>query len=397
MKHIKYLLFIFLLVSCVSLPPHNPVPEATKKIARIEGYPASIRYWGDEKPVNLKEIITEKYKQSNAYLKSKNQKQSTISYLALSGGGNDGAYGAGLLYGWSKTGKRPEFDLVTGVSTGALMAPFAFLGSKYDKKLKKMYTTMSSDNIFRASFGKIVKGLTGGTALTDTKPLRKQLKKYISKKVFDGIAREHKKGRRLLISTTNLDAQRPVIWDIGAIANSGNPDALDFIRKIILASASIPAAFPPVFFKVTSDDENYTEMHVDGGVTSQVFLYPTALSIKEIQGLDIPKYKRNLYIIRNTKIAPEYSKVKPRLIYISGRAVQSLIKYQGIGDLYRIYMVAERDGLDYNLAYIPEEFNEKSDEIFDPKYMSALFKLGYEQAKNGYEWEKAPPVFSNKN
>lgn len=280
--------------------------------------------------------------------------------------------------------------MVTGISTGALMAPFAFLGSSYDAQVKEMYTTYSTKD-FVIKYN-ILKTLTGSSAV-DTAPLEKMLAKYVNQQIMEAIAAEYKKGRRLYIATTNIDAKRPVIWNIGLIASSGQPGALELIHKALLASASIPAIFPPVLFEVEANGMRYDEMHVDGGAASQVFLYPADLDWKlVIQKFEV-KGTVKAYVIRNSFLKPDWETVHPKILPIAGVSISSLIRTQGIGDMYRIYLDCQRDGLDYNLAYIPETFDLESTEDFDPVYMGKLFDLGYQMARNGYPWDKAPPGF----
>jgi len=204
------------------------------------------------------------------------------------------------------------------------------------------------------------------------------------------VAQEHRKGRRLLIGTTQIDAQRLVIWNMGAIASSGHPQALELFRKIMVASASIPAFFPPQFFEVEAGAGRYQEMHGDGGVITEVMLYENALRPFSIGG----QRDRRLYIIRNEQVYPAWKKVKPELKDIASRAVDSLLKSQGIGDLYRLYTYAKRDEMDYNLAFMPKDFNAKPNSEFDTAYMNALFQVGYDLARRGYPWSKYPPDFN---
>lgn len=389
------LVLILFLAGCGSgLGPYKSVPEASINQTIVSGFPKDIRLWGDEAPTDIQDVILRRisrHQQQYADYYKLYKSYPPMNYLALSGGGNDGAFGAGLLYGWTETGRRPEFSIVTGVSTGALIAPFAFLGSRYDEVLKREYTTLKSDNIFMGDFWTVFDGLTGGLALTDNSPLSKRLDELITPQLFAEIAAEHKKGRRLLIGTTNVEAQRSMIWNIGAIATSNNPKGLELFKKILLASAAVPGAFAPVFIDVNVDGKEYQETHVDGGVTSQVFLYPLQ-SVKADHQL-FAKYgiKRNLYIIRNAKILPEYKSIRPSIVSLSQRSLETLIKNQGIGDLYRLYIGAYRDGIDYNLAYIPTDYKEQSKEIFDPVYMSKAFALGQAMGKEPSSWHKDPP------
>jgi predicted acylesterase/phospholipase RssA len=217
--------------------------------------------------------------------------------------------------------------------------------------------------------------------------------KYVDQKTMEAIAAEHRKGRRLMIGTTNLDAGRPVIWNIGEIAASGDPNALALIHDVLVASASIPCAFPPVFIEVEADGSRYDEMHVDGGAVSQVFLYPTGMDMgRVIEKLEV-KGTPSAYIIRNNRLETDWQAVKLKLSAIASRSIDSLIRNNGFGDMYRLYLEAQQAGIDFNLAYIPSEFNVKATEPFDPEYMGKLFDLGYRMALSGYPWDKTPPGF----
>jgi predicted acylesterase/phospholipase RssA len=366
----------------------KPLPEKYGDIAQVPSIPRA-KIWGDEAPPFFRALVGQSPEKLKAIFPSVYGREH--AYLALSGGGANGAFGAGLLVGWSAAGTRPEFTMVTGVSTGALMAPFAFLGPAYDAQLKEMYTTYSTKDLVRKR--NILSALTG-TSVADTAPMKKMLAKYINQDLMQAIAAEHRKGRRLWVGTTNLDAKRPVVWNIGLIASTGGPEALALIRKVILASASIPAVFPPVLVEVEADGQRYDELHVDGGTASQVFLYPADLDFKiTIRQLKIKGVPR-VYVVRNSFLKPEWETIKPQILRIANISISSLIRTQGIGDMYRIYLDCQRDGLDYNLAYIPETFDQKPSEDFDPVYMGKLFDFGYQLAKDGYRWDKAPPGFN---
>jgi hypothetical protein len=363
------------------------LPEAYGDIAQIPYIPYA-RFWGDTLPTGLQEKIAETKEQIRE--KDPEAKYKPINYLAISGGGANGAFGAGLLVGWTTAGNRPDFGVVTGISTGALIAPFAFLGPEYDANLKKLYTTTSTKDIL--DMRSLFSILTADSA-ADTKPLRELLEDVIDVKMLEEIVIEHDKGRRLLIGTTNLDAKRPVIWNIGIIAKSGAPNALQLVRDIMVASASIPGAFTPVYIEVEADGRRYDEIHVDGGTSSQVFLYPASLDMRWVNKQLGLKGKSRIYVIRNSRIKPDWETVKPKIVPILDNSVDTLIRTQGIGDLYRIFLSAQRDGMDYNVAFIPSDFDEKPKEEFDPEYMGKLFDLGYQMAQNGYPWEKVPPGF----
>jgi hypothetical protein len=360
----------------------DPVPEPLLSVAQVPGY-HNIRYWGDDATSIDPALLAEIAEQQRRGLKSNRR-----YFLAISGGGSSGAYGAGVLFGWSAAGTRPEFAIVTGISTGSLSAPFAFLGHPYDDELRAAYTEVEGEDIFvrRSIFG-----ILGSDSAADNTPLRKLVSSYVSEKMLRAIAHEHARGRRLLIGTTNIDAERPVIWDIGAIASSDQPGREKLIEDILVASASIPGVFPPVRLNVVADGRKFDELHVDGGTTNQAFLFPSNFSVRDADEESGFKRERTLYVIRNGKVTPEYSKVKPRLTAIVGKSISSLIKNQGIGDLYRMYALAQRDGIAFNATWVPESFTMKETTPFEPKFMRALFELGYERGKTGVAWSRQPP------
>jgi predicted acylesterase/phospholipase RssA len=382
---ILLVLMFFIIQGCASVPPHSLVPEQYSTTANIPGIPKA-RIWGDAPPPWLEQTLRQPEDKLRSELPA--LFGHPHYYLAISGGGANGAFTAGLLNGWSATGNRPEFSVVTGISTGSLLAPFAFLGPRYDHILTKLYTSYSTEDLIdkRRWFE-----LLTSDSLADTTKFRATIAEYMTEEVMQEIVAEHRKGRRLFIGTVNLNAARPVMWNIGEIANSGQPGALDLIRKIMLASSSIPGAFPPVFIEVEAGGERYDEMHVDGGMATQVFLYPLGANWREVlKKLQVTGTPR-VYVIRNAKIAPEWEPVELRIMPIVSRSIASLIRTQGIGDMFRMYVGATRDKLDYNLAYIPDDFEIESKEAFDPQYMRALYDRAYEMAKTGYDWKKTPP------
>jgi predicted acylesterase/phospholipase RssA len=384
----------FSLAACASLP-RNPVPFGLEDQATVVGMgPERIRFWGDQLPPNADAMVKEKWAQvrSSGRKLPRSGGRPVVNFLALSGGGSDGAFGAGVLAGWTAKGTRPEFDVVTGVSTGALTAPFAFLGPRYDDALKKVFTESSTKDI---AIAQPVRGLLGGESLASNAPLAKVVAYYVNDDFLKQVAAEHLKGRRLLIGTTNLDAQRPVIWDMGQIAISGHPEAVTLFRKVLLASAAIPAVFPPGFVEVSANGSVYEEMHVDGGATREVFLIPTQFMATKIDPTLGINPIRRAYIIRNGRVDPEWKDVKARTLSIAGRSISTLIKNQGIGDLYELYSFAKRNGMDYNLIYIPGDFPDTSTTAFDPVYMTKLYDLGFQMASNGNSWKKVPPRWTH--
>jgi predicted acylesterase/phospholipase RssA len=372
---------VLLTGGCATISPRNVLPQANASQIDVEGF-HNIRFWGDASAPAIETIVM-------ADAPKTHMRSSPVSnLLAISGGAEDGAFGAGLLVGWSDAGTRPTFDLVTGVSSGALIAPFAFLGRERDGQLREIFTKYGRKDIYTYN----VHGLIDGSALVDDTPLAHLIEKYVDDAFLQDVAKERSKGRILLIGTTNLDTQRPVLWDMGRIAMSNNPDAIVLFRKILLASATLPGVFPPVRIQVRVGGKDYDELHVDGGITRQVFIAPSIFSLasgNQKSGRTVTKQR--LYVIRNGKIDPEWQPVSENVLSITTRSISTLIKNQGIGDLYRIYSITKRDGIDFNLASIPPDFNEVHNESFDPRYMNALFDRGYDLASHDYSWVKSPP------
>lgn len=364
--------------------------EAVPRVDTVRAMPLGIpnaRFYADGDPRLMVEEGMQSGVREAAALRAEGKmptRPPPAYFLAVSGGGDNGAFGAGIMNGWTAVGTRPTFKMVTGVSTGALIAPFAFLGSDYDAQLREVYTTMTPDKVFR------MRGLTAALfddAMADTGPLAQIIAKYADQKMLDAIAAEYKKGRLLMIGTTDLDAQRPVIWNIGAIAASGHPGALELFRKILRASAAIPGAFQPVLIDVELDGKKYQELHVDGGAIAQLFLYPPSI---DMSASNI-KRERYAYIIRNARLDPDYAMAERRTITLAGRAIATMLAASGVNDVLRTYFVSLRDKVDYNLAYIGRDFDFPKKGEFDQAYMNALYEYGVREIVEGRAWHKHPP------
>ena len=377
LKAICIVLLSLLLSACSAKSRTYEAPTIHEyEKANVAGY-ENIRYWGDNSAY---------YAYTRSSIKRLGDNQSfhkRVDVLALSGGAEDGAYGAGFLKGWSERGDRPVFTVVTGISTGALIAPFAFLGPRYDDVIQRLYTESSQKNIVLLSPMQAL----FGASLGDTAPLRKILSEEIDEAFVAELAAEAKKGRLLHIGTTNLDAQRPVVWEITEIALSGRPDAPKLIREIMLASASIPGAFPPVLIDVVIDGKRYQEVHVDGGVIRQIFVYPRDLDIRKLQSILQMNPRKNMWLIRNSKVDPEYKPVSLSVGDIAERSFYTLTKYQGRGDLVNITSLAKRDGFKLHVTNVPKNFYVPLKEVFDRNYMRALYRVGYEKGRSKNAWD----------
>jgi predicted patatin/cPLA2 family phospholipase len=354
--------------------------------AQVTGI-ANARFLAEGDPAPMIAEFRRAYAREAAYFQSIHRPLADTSYLAISGGGDNGAFGAGVLVGWSERGTRPTFKGVTGVSAGALVAPFAFAGPEYDSALAEIFTTIDQKDVFES---RPIFAAIGSDAMADTTPLSNLIARYMDERLAGDIAREYGRGRLLFIGTTNLDAGQSVIWNIGAIAQSGRPEALGLIRRILLASASIPAFFPPVMFDVSYNGTTYQELHVDGGAIAQAFLYPPTIAVGKLAGIG-PTRLRTAYIIRNGKLRVDEEQTERRTLSIATRAVSTLTASSGVGDLYRIYATTKRDGVQFRLAFIADDFTEPHRSEFDRTYMNRLFDYARAKARTGYPWLRAPP------
>jgi predicted acylesterase/phospholipase RssA len=347
------------------LAPRVPFTAAEDDVAVIPGMPDA-RFWADSTADFIKALPAQ-----------------GGPWLTLSSGGSDGAFGAGLLSGWSASGRRPEFSVVTGVSTGALMAPFAFAGARYDEQMRAAYTGVTAADIFEA-------GGTGESFL-DTWPLRRLLEKQITPQLMADIAAEHRRGRRLFVVTTNLDADRFVVWNMGAIAAHGGDDAARLFRSVLLASSSIPGAFPPVLIDVESGGKRFQEMHADGGMGGQFFVAPAEL-MAATSSYRLPATQ--LYIVVNTGLGRDFKVVDRTTVAVLGRAVGTAVKVDTRLMIDRAYEAAKRSAVGFNVATIDPAFDVPSRGMFDPAYMRALFDAGFEQGKGASPFAHEPPPYS---
>ena len=377
---------VLTLAGCALPERLPPVPRSDTEQVTVLGGLQNARFWADTQFAELSAEAERALARERQELGlGPNDPLPRVDFLAISGGSDDGAFGAGLLVGWTAAGTRPDFKLVTGVSTGALIAPFAFLGPSRDAQLTQVYTGISPKDVYAA---RGLLSIPWNDAMSDTAPLYSLISRYLDAQMMADIAREYGKGRLLLIGTTNLDVMRPVIWNVGAIAASGRPGALDLIRKLLLASTAVPAVFPPVMIDVESGGQRYQEMHVDGGAVAQLFLYPAGVTERRDLRRGPLARERHGWVIRNARLDPDWAAVNRSVFSIAGRVISSMIHYSGNSDILRVQTIAVRDGVDFNLAYIGKDFGVEHTENFDTEYMRALFKYGYDKARSGYPWSK---------
>ncbi len=363
------------LAACASLP-RNPYTAEEAAAAVVPGM-GPVRAYADSTADEIAMVAARP-----------ERRKGPLTYLALSGGGGDGAYGAGILNGWTASGTRPEFTIVSGVSTGALIAPFAFLGSQYDAYLTDFYTSgigetlVQSPNIVNVVFGS---GLFGDERLRDV------IGRYVTPALLEAVAAEHARGRRLFVVTTNLDSQRAVIWNMGAIAASGAPNARNLFRDVLTASASVPAVFQPQMVDVQAGGRSFQEMHVDGSVVIPVFTLPQAfLSGQErVRGLG----KAEIYVVMNGRLAPDFEVTPDNALSIAGRSFTTASRARSRATLSATEVFSRRNGIGFNLTYIDDSApSTTASRGFDTAYMRSLYNAGYEKGRTGHFWQGSVPA-----
>jgi predicted acylesterase/phospholipase RssA len=386
-----FLLAISTLCACAHLNREDAVPAPLTQSA-LTTEAADARFWpelDEGRAMKIAALAATRERDTLVQEGRTTEPLPPASYLAISSGGDDGAFAAGLLVGWASRGDRPTFDVVTGVSAGALIAPFAFLGPQYDAVLRTVSSRIETRDIFHRR--NLLAALTSD-GMADDRPLAALIEKYINQDVLQDVAKAYAKGRLLFIGTTNLDARQLVIWDMGAIASRADSAALALFRKIILASTAIPGVFPPVMIDVEADGRHYQEMHVDGAVMTQVFLFPLSFVAASIDGGRLQNRARRIFIIRNGRIDGQWGSTERRTTAVAHRALDALVDRQALGDIYRLQLIAQQNSLDLNIAYIDAGFNYPHRRLFAGDYMQHLFQYSYELASKGYRWCKSLPT-----
>jgi hypothetical protein len=373
------LLGALLLAGCSSAPrtPYTAAEKATAVIPNMMG----VRVSADAPvPVLLRSVCPNFIAMA--------ARTAAPSYLALSGGGADGAYGAGVLSGWTASGTRPEFTIVSGVSTGALIAPFAFLGPSYDDALRQAYTSGEAENLLSSPS---LEPLPVGSGIFGNQRLRQLVAQFVDGPFLARIAAEYAKGRCLAVVTTDLDAQRPVIWDMGRIASYGSKAALELFRDVLTASASVPVVFPPILIDADANGHRIQEMHVDGSVMAPVFTMPAAFLL----GAARPErpIRLNIYILMNSAIDPDFRVVPLKNVEIAGQTVSTMIKNETRAIIYRTFEFAQQNRLGFNLTYLDEK-GLSCGVDFDTACMRRLYAYGYEKARSGHVWKTGPPALT---
>lgn len=363
------------MAACGSVPRTTYTAEQAA-VATVPGIPGA-RVFADASVETIAELAANPQRRSAGF-----------TYLALSGGGGDGAYGAGILNGWTAAGTRPDFTLVSGVSTGALIAPFAFLGSGYDSYLTEFYTSGVAETLVAQPS---LTNVLFGSGLFGDGRLRDLIGRYVTSDLLDAIAAEHAKGRRLLVVTTNLDSQRAVIWNMGAIAASDAPNRLDLFRDVLAASASIPAVFPPQLIDVSAGPAQFQEMHVDGSVVTPVFTLPQSLLLRD--GKLRTTGKGQIYVVINGRLEPDFAVTQDNTLAIVGRSFTTASRARSRAALAATYALARANHIGFNLTYVDEAAPKvPAAQGFSTAYMRALYQDGYNKGRSGQFWEHTVPA-----
>jgi predicted acylesterase/phospholipase RssA len=392
LKALAVLYVAAIAVGCAELVEHHPLSTNEYKQTDFSSLNWE-RFWGDAAPANLEPALRKMSARLKVqYPEAINAKPDTapvLDGLTISGGGANGAFSAGLLVGWTESGTRRSFHFVTGVSAGAMIAPFAFLGSDYDDNLLKLYASIRRDTVYRAN---ALSGLLFGSALYDTAPLKRLIAKFVTREIIKKIAEQYQLGRSLYIITTHFDALRPMVWNIGAIANRRGDSAVKLIRQIILASAAIPVLFPPIPIEWELDGKRFTELHVDGSISQHIFAYPTQIHLDRLDKAMGLTFRRRIFVIRNGNLQSTYEPASVTVGSIAERALNAILQNQANGDIERIYHLARRDGIKFNMIAIPNTFRADNSMDFDPEYMHALASLGRKIGRRGNFWQDHPPA-----
>ena len=314
-----------------------------------------------------------------------------LQILAVSGGGQYGAYGAGLIVGWTATGQRPEFDVVTGISSGAFVASMVYIGPKWDWLLTKVFTTTPTEGLIKKQ---PVRSLLTTASLSSSAPMKELIDREVTADFCADIRTQHQRGRRCYIGTMNQNTRRVVIWDLGAVASSGRPDADDLVRKILLAAAAVPFLLPAVEFDLTVNGVNYREAHNDGGTVCQSFvrLPPSAPTPDPADPAKRWLTGSKLYIIAGGKVFVDPVEGRPDVIARARGAASGSLYALYRSDLWRLYAVCVASGTEYRHTAIPQETVVTGSAFeFDPVAMTKLYKLGYERITCGDPWRRDPP------
>jgi predicted acylesterase/phospholipase RssA len=369
------------LVGCASLAPRLPPPSPEELAAQEVSWGIRTLRSDGQFEVLRSNVVAER-------LHAHRQDQ-PLKVLALSSGGSNGAFGAGIIVGWTRSQSRPDFSVVTGVSAGALIAPLAFLGSAWDPQIAEVYTTGVSQGVLRRRF---LGGLLGSSVYSNSR-LRKLIEYYADDTMLAAVAKEASRGRLLLVATTDLATGQPVIWDLTSIAQYGGSEAKPLFRTILLASASVPGMLPPVTISVASDGLVHSETHVDGGLTLPFFVAPAAVDLSIAMGDGLPAVVR---VIINGSLSDAPSVTKANALSIVRRSVSAAMTWMTKSSLEHALAVSRGQGIDFEYAAIPASYPVRGSFDFAAATQRALFQYGATCAQKGQLWSSAHKMHAGK-
>ena len=377
-SNVVLLLLAMMLLGSCQTAPRRAAPTDLISDAAPEGFPKTVRLVTIDQR-NFAALSPEFFRGVHAAATD-----GTINILSLSGGGSGGAYGAGALAGLSRAHTRPQFELVTGVSAGALLAPFAFLGSDWDVQMQEAFTGERSAQLLHSLTKTILARLLYPRGLHHHNPLFDLVDHYATPDLITAVAREAAKGRRLIVATTDLDKHETVLWDMGMIASHGGDPARKLFRDVLIASASVPGIFPPVLIHVSDGKTSYDEMHVDGSVTTSAFTLPL---IAGIQSYDVPQLRgAHLYMIVNTKLAHTPQTTPFNTIDVLSNSFAAEMTYKTRDAIMENIAAAKRLGMTFLLTDIPVDYPQESFVDFQSTHTRALFDYAAHCAEEGQLW-----------
>lgn len=361
-----------LLAACTTAPRLDS-PLASPRGASPVGFSADIRM----ETTDTDFLKANAIRSSQALARAADR---TVDMLALSGGGAGGAFGAGVLVGLTKAGTRPRFEIVTGVSTGALIAPFAFLGPEWDDKLREAYAGDSTGNLMQPRGV----GALWDVGVFDGKPLRELVARFVTDELVAAVAKETASGRMLIVATTNLDREETVLWDMGAIAQHGGPEARDLFRNVLVASASVPGVFPPMMIEVEKDGKIFQEMHVDGGASVPFVVAPGA--IREIDAISSSPRAANIFVIVNGQAASAPRTTSNNTLDIAARSFTSVLNHLTRVSIAQTESFAKDNGMNFRFTAIPSDVQFGGSLAFDTPNMKETFSYAERCAASGQVW-----------
>ncbi|NOX93983.1 MAG: hypothetical protein GXP04_02480 [Alphaproteobacteria bacterium] len=380
MKGLILVMTLTVLSGCVTPPRTGPPP--TPAAALLNGFPPTARLNAADPKISR--AVAEFMERASA------SADSSFDILSLSGGGARGAFGAGFLVGLTRAGKRPQFEIVSGVSAGALIAPFAFLGSEWDPQMTAAFTGAQSRKLMSP------RGLAAlfSPGLFSARPLRERVDQFVTIELVNAVARESRRGRFLLVQTTDLDAQAAVLWNMGEIARSGGEAARELFRDVLLASAAVPGVFPPVMFNVETNGQRFQEMHVDGGVASPFVLTPLIAALLRDES-DPQIFPGNLFLILNGPLAAELEATPRNTVPIVSRSYETGQMYLARESLVIVKEFARRRHLKFQLIFIPPEMNTTGSLDMAQEDLASLFNGAVQSVATGDIWVNVDELIGN--